>query len=335
MNILLTSVGRRTYLIDYFKDSLNNQGKIHASNNSYSYSMSHADANTITPSIYDDSYIDFLLNYCKENKIDAVISLFDIDLPVLSKNKYKFEQIGTKIIVSDLHAVNICNDKWQTYKFLHENNIKTPKTFLDLDLAQTALEYGSLSYPVILKPRWGMGSIGIYTAENQEELIILNKKLQKDIFNTYLKFESKKDKDNCVLIQEKINGDEYGLEILNDLEGSYVTTIAKKKIAMRSGETDIAEIIDATPFIPLSKRISETLGHVANLDVDCFLNNNGELYVLEMNCRFGGQYPFSHLAGVNFPRQIIKWLLGEATDKALLTPKIGLKSCKDILPKIM
>lgn len=51
--------------------------------------------------IYDENYIPFLLKYCRENNITALISLFDIDIPVLSKNKKLFAEIGTKIIIAD------------------------------------------------------------------------------------------------------------------------------------------------------------------------------------------------------------------------------------------
>ena len=37
----------------------------------------------------DEKYIDFLIQYCKEKKITAIISLFDIDLYVLSKNIFE------------------------------------------------------------------------------------------------------------------------------------------------------------------------------------------------------------------------------------------------------
>ena len=44
-----------------------------------------------------------------------------------------------------------------------------------------------------------------------------------------------------------------------------------------------------------------------HLDMDLFVEKN-EIYLLEMNARFGGGYPFSHLAGVNLPKAIIKWI---------------------------
>lgn len=335
MNILVTSAGRRTYLINYFKEALKGGGKVFASNSVATYTLTQADDHIITPQIYDEGYIDFLIKYCKANAITAIISLFDIDLPILSANKDRFLENGIKVIVSDLNAIEICNDKWKTYEFLRKLDIDTPTTYKDLQNAKEALSRGEIKYPVFVKPRWGMGSIGIYRAENEEELDVLYKKLEREIFKTYLKFESEEDSSHCILIQECIAGKEFGLDVLNDLEGNYVTTIAKEKIAMRSGETDIATIVDAAPFEEISKKIAENLGHIANLDIDCFITSNAKVFVLEMNCRFGGQYPFSHLAGVNFPRQIIQWLEGGKTDLNLVMPRIGTSSCKDLVPVVI
>lgn len=66
MNILLTSAGRRTYMVEYFKQALNGNGKVFASNSILTYTLEQADEFVITPNIYDDSYIAFLLDYCKK-----------------------------------------------------------------------------------------------------------------------------------------------------------------------------------------------------------------------------------------------------------------------------
>lgn len=162
MNILLTSVGRRTYLIEYFKESMKGVGKVFASNSEYTYSLSHADEYVITPIIYDEKYIDFLVQFCKGNNITAIISLFDIDLYVLSKHKKGFEENGIFAVVSDENVIDICNDKWKTYLFLKENKIDCPKTYKSLQEIKVALNTKELTYLVIIKPRWGMGSIGIF-----------------------------------------------------------------------------------------------------------------------------------------------------------------------------
>jgi len=332
MNILLTSAGRRTYMVQYFKDALNGLGEVHASNSIYTYTLSCADKYVLTPNIYDDNYVDFLIQYCKEWNVSAIISLFDIDLPILAKNKDRFRNEGIKVIVSDYSITQICNDKWSTYNFLKGIGVMQTPSFLNLSEVKSEIQDEKVNYPLIIKPRWGMGSIGIYKVNNEEELDVLYKKLHSEIFDTYLKYESHSDAKNCIIIQETIKGQEYGIEILNDLEGNYVTCIAKRKIAMRSGETDIAVIVDNSPFIEIAKNISKSLNHIAILDVDCFVTEDGSIYVLEMNCRFGGQYPFSHISGVDFPKQIISWISGGHTELNYITPKVGIRSCKDLIP---
>lgn len=334
MNILLTSAGRRTYLIKYFKEALAGTGKVFASNSILTYCLEQADEYVLTPNIYDNGYISFLLNYCKEKDIQVIISLFDIDLPVLAKNKHLFKQAGIELIVSDYNVTTICNDKWLTYEFLVKIGIRQTPSFINLDEAKKAIAEGSANYPLFIKPRWGMGSIGIYKVETEEELNVLYKKLHREIFNTYLKYESSMDVDSCIIIQQAIKGQEYGIEVLNDLNGNYVATFAKKKVAMRSGETDIAETVDPAMFEEVGRLLSKSLKHLANLDVDCFVTESGDIYVLEMNCRFGGQYPFTHNSGVNVPLQIIRWLKGEPTDKSITTQKNGIRSSKELMPVV-
>jgi len=335
MNILLTSVGRRTYMVEYFKNALGKDGFVFASNSILTYSLKKADDYILTPDIYDSNYIDFLLDYCKKKSVNAIISLFDIDLPILSKSKKRFDKAGIKLIVSSEQVIDTCNDKWKTYQFLCSIDLKQPKTYISIEKCIDDLKNGEIKFPLIIKPRWGMGSIGVFEVETFEELDVLYKKLHKNIFDTYLKFESNQAVDVCIILQEKIIGNEFGLDILNDLNGNYVTTVAKQKLAMRAGETDIAQSVDNSMFLNISKTISQSLKHIGNLDVDYFVTKEGEIFVLEMNCRFGGQYPFSHLMGVDFPAQIIRWLNNLSTEEILITPKHDIIACKELLPVIL
>lgn len=331
MNILLTSVGRRSYLVKYFKCALGNDGEVHVSNSDdKSPAFKYADKSIVTPLIYKDEYIPFLLEYCKQENIKLVISLFDIDLPILSKNKDKFKKIGVDIIVSDVHVIDKCNDKLATYKFLIENGFNTPKTYIDIDECMKDIREKKINYPLIIKPRFGMGSIGVFEAENKEELDVLYNKTMNSIKNSYLKFNCKEELLNdSVIIQEKIIGEEYGLDVINDLNGAYQNTIVKKKHAMRAGETDCAEIIDNIEMKKIGKLLSERLSHISNLDVDVFYNGR-EYYILEMNARFGGGYPFTHLSGVDLPSAIIKWVQNEDISENLLTENVGVIGQKDI-----
>ncbi len=330
MNILLTSVGRRSYLVEYFKEAVGASGKIHASNSSsINPSFIFADQYIVTPLIHESEYIPFLLNYCVENDINAIISLFDIDLPILSANRLLFDQNGIRLLVSNERVINICNDKWVTHEFLRDNHFSSPKTYLSLDTVVEALDSEEVGFPVFVKPRWGMGSIGIFEANNRRELEIIHQMVKTRILNSYLKYGSETNMKQNIIFQEKLIGQEFGLDVINDLDGVYQNTIVKKKHAMRWGETDCAETVDNPKMVSLGQRISCKLKHIANLDVDAIFAD-GELFIIEMNARFGGGYPFSHLAGVDLPLAIVKWLRNEKVDHSLLEGRAGVLGHKNI-----
>lgn len=333
INILLTSAGRRSYIIDYFK-ATNGIGKVYASNSEYSIALKKADDFFISPLIYSPEYIPSIINFCKKNQIVAVLSLFDIDLLVLAQNKDKFTEAGIHLILADASFVEICNDKWKTYLFCKELGLKTPKTYNSIEDVLVALEQNQVSFPLIMKPRWGMASMGIYKVENELELQVFSEKCKRDIFNSYLKYETSLTKESPIIYQEVLVGKEYGLDVLNDLNSSYIQTFAKQKVTMRSGETDLGKTVSNLPFKDIAKKISKFSKHKGILSVDCFVVEN-DVYVIEMNCRISGHYPLSYLAGFNFPQLLVDWLSGKSTNLSLLNFKENLFIVKDLVPTIL
>ena len=329
MNVLLTSVGRRAYMVKYFKEAVGKDGLVHVCNSDdKTVAFHYADKSVIAPLIYDENYIPFLLDYCKENKIDMLLSLFDIDLGVLSKNIDKFAEIGTRVVVSSKEVIDICNDKWKTYQFLKENGFNVPKTYLTLEDTINALDRGEISYPVIVKPRFGCGSIAMSIAEDEMALLYYFRRNTRTINRSYLKYESSLVEDK-IIYQECLKGQEYGADIINDLEGNYQGSIIKKKIAMRAGETDIAELVDEPSIYKECNRLGKLMGHIGNMDVDVFLVD-GVPYILEMNARFGGGYPFSHIGGCDLPRALVLWHKGQKIDKKILEASVGKRAYKEL-----
>lgn len=321
MNILFTCAGRRTYLLKYFKEQLNGDGLIIGTDMQLSApALSVADVVEQVPSVDSDDYIDQTLTICRKYNVNVVISLNDLELPVLAKSRELFEDMGIKLVVSSQYVIDICFDKYKTAEYVLSLGLKTPKTFIDYKEALNAIRNGELIFPLVLKPRWGSGSIGIEFVDNLDEMEMVYNMLLKKIKEGILSAASKGN--DYILVQEKISGLEYGLDIMNDLCGRNVAVSVKQKLSMRAGETDKAVTVDNVDVRNIGKIIGSELKHIGNLDCD-ILERDGEYYVLELNPRFGGGYPFSHEAGVNMPKAIIEWSKGNDVDSSILQPQYG------------
>ena len=322
MNILFTCAGRRTYLLKYFKENLAEGDKVVATDMQLSApALQVADVKLQVPAVYDPEYVNITLNICKEQKIDALLSLNDLELPILSENKYRFEELGVKVIVSSPEVIDIAFDKYKTAQWVESLGLVAPKTYVRLEDAKKALAAGEIEFPLFMKPRWGSGSIGLESIADMEELDIYYNLLMKKIKKTILATASVGDE--YIMIQEKLTGSEFGLDIMNDLNGKNVAVSVKQKLAMRAGETDKAVTADLPEVREMGRKIGEALGHIGNLDVDIMQRADGAYCVLELNPRFGGGFPFSYEAGVNMPKAIIQWVKGEEVDPQMLQPEYG------------
>lgn len=328
MNILFTCVGRRHYLIDYFQQAKPKGSLIvGADMQSTAPAMAIVDKKYLVPPVHAPNYIEILSDICVKEQIKAIISLNDLELPVLSEKKSHFESIGVKLVISDKKVIDVCFDKWKTVDFAHKIGLDTPKTYLNLESALEGIKNNEINFPLVIKPRWGSASIGIEFPEDIDELKLAFALLRKKLFRSMLAESSKADANNAILIQEKLNGQEYGLDILNDMKGNNIAVYVKEKLAMRAGETDKAALRNNSDVEEIGKRIGENLKHIANLDCDIF-EVSGKYYLLEMNPRFGGGYPFSQMAGANFPAVVYALLQNNILEDKWFSKKYDIPYAK-------
>ncbi len=302
MNVLLTGVGRMIYYINYFKEVVGNKGVVVvATGVSNPLATNMADKTFTVPYFFEENYIESIVNICKNEKIDYLFSLHDLEGPVLARNINKLKAAGVNPIVSDLFVIETCLDKYKTFEFLKLKKISTPNTWLTPDEFLKDKKY---KFPVLLKPRFGYGSINHLLANNKEELYYAFNYLEATKNQTILKYLGANTNESCTIIQDILNGDEYGIEIVNNSKKEFVVQFHKRKIAMVAGETQGAQIIFDKRLECLGVKISQILGHIGMLDCDILFEGNIP-FVLDINPRFGGQYPFTHAAGANIPKVIV------------------------------
>jgi carbamoyl-phosphate synthase large subunit len=330
VNVLLTCAGRRNYLIQFFRDALGPAGKVFAADAAaHAPALQEADAAFILPRLDDPAYLDQLLAVCRERHVDLLISLNDYELPLLARHRDCFRAIGTLPVISSPAVVETCYDKWRSFRFLDAHGIPTARTYRTLDAARGALAAGALAFPLVVKPRWGSGSCGVEQAWDAEELALVFALAAKRHARS---LPAEPCADSPILIQEWLGGEEYGLDVINDLEGRHAATLARQKLIMRAGETDRAITVHDEGLARLGASLGGALGHIGNLDCDLFVFGE-RCAVLEMNPRFGGGYPFAHTAGANLPAALITWVRGETPDPAWLTvtPNIAAAKCDRII----
>jgi len=329
INVMLTSVGRRAYLVNYFKEAIGERGTVIATNSHPDATgMLAADVACVVPRANEECFIESLLDICSRYHVKLLMSLHDWEAPFIAARIDSFKEVGTFPIVSDPHVQEICLDKWATFDFVRQMGWSTPESFLSLVAAKEALGKELIQFPVILKPRRGQGSIGITVAYNLEELeaeykLLLLKVTRMESNGIMCDAES-------LIIQQYVSGIDYDLEVVNDLHGRYVSVLAKKKLASRAGECELAETVEEQRLTDLGREIGSKTGHLGVLDVDV-IERDGILYILEFNPRFGGCYPFSHMAGANLPAAYVAWAIGMQPDPLWLRVRPGVRSIKDIM----
>ena len=101
MNVLLLSAGTRNNIVRYFKNAVSGNGKVIATDmQKTAPAIYEADAYYIVPRITAPGYIDLILEICRKEKIDAVLSLIDPELGLIAKNADRFLEAGAVVVGS-------------------------------------------------------------------------------------------------------------------------------------------------------------------------------------------------------------------------------------------
>ena len=293
MNILILSSGTRNKIVQYFKKTLAGEGKVICTDMSnLAPSIYEADKHYIVPKMIAPGYLEVILDICKNEKIDGVLSLIDPELSLLAKNEDKFAAVGTKVIGSSYDLCEISLDKYEMYNWLKSHGYKCAKSYMNQEEFFANVEAGKAKYPVFVKPAKGSASIAISKIYDKKTIELLFKH------------------DEGLMIQEFLNGQEIGADVYIDMiSGEVVSIFTKKKIKMRAGETDKAVSFKDEKLFRLIEKFVKEMGYLGQIDIDIF-DVDGEYYISEVNPRFGGGYPHAYESGVNHMKLIVNNLKG-------------------------
>lgn len=330
-NVLLTSVGRRSYIVRYFQQALAGRGQVIVTNVYESQGTAAADVAYIVPPSHEEKYIPEILDICERHQIKMVLSLHDLDMYILSYHAEKLRQAGVITVLPSAKLGKIALDKMSTYRYMKKNGFATPWTTTSLDSAFRALRVGDLGFPVILKARMGFGSLGYRICNDAYELTHQYELARRQISRSQIPHFIDSKPEESVIIQQSIHGQEFCVDLVNDLEGNYQTCFICLVHRMRSGETDLVTTVRNNKIETLVSQLSGLFDHPGLMGVDMILNR-GQLFIIDLNPRFTGDYPFHHVSGANVPAALVAWAMGEPVDPAWLEPRPGFRGFKDLVP---
>ena len=291
MNILLTSVGRRVKIVEFFKHALKGEGAVFAGDCSTTApGLYAADKGFILPEVKAVSYLTSIMDICRQHQISAVIPLIDSELPVLAGAVDDFLRQGIRLIVACPKTVFIGQDKLLTAQLFSAMGVPTPKTW--------GFEDGldQWDYPVIIKPQNGSASNGVYLCQNLKDVMFYKEKVVEPI------------------IQEYVEGREVTYDVLCDFQSRCLSIVGRQRLKVRAGEVERGMTVRCHGKVKKHiLNIVKVLKPIGVINIQCFLTDNGPLFI-EINPRFGGGYPLAQAVGANFPKKLIKLLKGELWD---------------------
>lgn len=285
MNILILSCGTRNKLVQYFKECNEFDKVIVTDCSEQAPAIYEADRFYIVPKMKEPGYLDCLKEICEKEDINVLLPLQEDELLLIAQNKESFSTIGVLPLVSDFDKVSLCKDKYMLNMSLKEQGINAVSTVQAEDYLTTA----ETGVDVFVKPRFGAGSINTMGVRTKKLLEAMLEEATTEL-----------------VVQPRIKGKEYGVDVYVDTEsGEVVALFCKEKLRMRAGETEKSKSVKNDEIKDLVIKAVSFLQLRGPLDVDV-MEQDGVFSILEINPRFGGGYPHAYECGVSFPKCIAR-----------------------------
>ncbi len=292
-HVLISSAGRRVALLRYFREAiaqLGLAGHVYASDiTAMAAAFQEADDRFLVPHCTDEAFIPAMLELCRRRAIRLVVPTIDTELPVYAAHRHDFAAIGTTVAIGGPETIAIGRDKARTHQWLTEQDL--PRVAQALP-EQVLREPAAWRFPLYAKPVAGSASKGIRLVQNVDELAAATGEGE-------------------FIVQEVAAGQEYTLDAFMDAEGMCRCIVPRKRIEVRGGEVSKGQTVRLETIEQLGFTACAHLPDARGaINIQLFHDpDTGRCAIIEINPRFGGGYPLSHVAGARFTH----WLLEEVT----------------------
>ena len=324
-NILITAAGSPGFVTvckalkeSHFSDD---DLQIHGCDiNDKAVGLKFADYTFKVPSGSSPNYIDVLLEYVKDNKIQVIIPCADEELIPLSTAIKEFEDVGCKILVSSQQSLEKILDKSKLYQFLEKHQdsqlreiVPTYNTCDNFDkFIESYNILKTLGHIVCVKPGMTHGSRGFRVIQppiSQEDFF--NEKInpQNITLDDLMQILEQNDKKfPTLLVMQYLSGEEYSVDCLKEKGVFYC--VPRKREVIKEGICTTGTAINKEDLITISEKIYDELNLSFNANIQFKYDILGNPKILEINPRLSGTLELCRGAGINFVELGIDSLLG-------------------------
>jgi len=281
--VLLTGVGKRYDIVSAFS---RHATTVAADPNPLAPAQYAADYRYSVPPIADPGYVPALQELCERHHVAIVVPLTDLDLEVLAQAR---QDGRLPALVPDPEIARATFDKYEAHLLLQRLGLPSPPTVLPGEAVA--------GYPVMVKPRRGSGARSIHRADDEAAA---------RFFVGYVK--------EPVMLQWLMDGPEFSIDLLSDLDGRCLNAIPRTMIESRGGESIKGTVIADRELVELGRSVVEALGVRGPCTVQVFRDRQIGLGITDVNTRFGGAFPAPMYAagpGRTYPELIVRMARGE------------------------
>jgi len=274
----------------------------------------------------EKDYIDVMLNICEKERIDVLLPQTTAELFKLSKHKKNFENVGTKITISDYEAIRIANNKLKLTEIFKKLKLPYPEFYLASkfdELIEKAKKLGFPEKPVVIKPLESSGMRGLRVLyeginlkrsfyEDKPVSVSVEGRVPNSLFITSQALYSIiGDEFPELMVSEFLPGAEYSVDCFRTTYGKRMDIIPRKRDLIRTGITFYGTTEENKEIIEYSRRIAEEINLKYMFGFQYKLDSEGTPKILESNPRIQGTMVLATFAGANVIYASIKHALDE------------------------
>lgn len=263
----------------------------------------------ISPTVYDENFMDWILTVCQKEPIHAILSGVEPVLTILSRNAEKiYQETGAISIVSNETILSIANDKLATCQWLERQGFNYPRYAPSGDPAALRRLVKDCGYPMIAKLCSSKGSHGMIEIHDSNDLEYISGK-------------------TGYVVQELLGDSnaEYTVGCFCDRQGKVRGTIAMHRELLQ-GTTYRADVGDFPEVRAEASRIAAAFRPMGPCNIQLRMSH-GKPVCFEINMRFSGTTPMRARLGFNDVEATLRhYVLGEnIEDLPLITQGIILR----------